>query len=214
MLLNTTPTLVLCIVLFIAPLLGAIFTCAFTKLAKKEIPPLMPQLNSYSFGQAIIIIVAAFSTERLSPGVGLATFFVFLTLVFLLLGQAWIDQAKKEKTDDYTSEIIDEKVRPHLKPGIEIDKVKNIAYSLIEEDFFPKSWTQKRSGYRRQRRREQFAELINDDFCSGLPQPLSQKDFLVSDDRTKTLRALYLFVNSLSFIFYLGSVTLLILVVS
>jgi len=189
-------------VLFIALPVSVLFTSLFALFAKKEFPPVLPELNTHSFAQAIIIIVAAFTFERPSPGIGLPTFFLFLTLFLLLVLQALLGQAKKKKTEEHISNILEEKVRRHLREGFDFEEVKAVGVSLVEEDFLPESPTQKWSGYPRRKRRKQLADLINNYFCSGLIQPLSQEDFLVPEEETKTFNFCYLLINFLSVVFY------------
>ncbi|GEM_PF-325884 len=201
-LLEESMKLVYFAILFIALPLSVLFTSLFARFAKKEFPPFLPELNTHSFAQAIIIVVAALTFEGSFQGIGLTAFFLLLIILLLVVFQALLDQAKKEKTEAHISKILAEKVRPHLKEKIDFEKIKDIGFSLVEEDFIPDSRTQKWSGYPRRTRRQQLADLINNHFCSELAQPLSETDFLVPEQETRTFNILYFLINSLSVLFY------------
>lgn len=193
------------IFLFVGPLLGPLFTRFLDRHRGKELAPFMPQLNTYSFGQAIIILVASLTIawpSEWTQGILIVAIFLFVTLVFFLIQWDLSDQEKENKTKEHVTKILDEHVRDHLKDNVDFEELKNLAFALIEEDLLPNSRTQMLSGYPRQKRREQFVKLINSHFCNELPQILTQEHFLLPVKEREVINRRYKQVVIVSCIFY------------
>lgn len=188
--------------LFIALPISVFITSLFDKIAKEEFPPILPHINNHSFAQAIIVIVAAFVLESSSRDIGLGAFSLLLLLVVLLLFQTALDQTKQKKTEKHVSSVLEQKVRNCLKKEFDFQEVKDFVLTFVQEDFLPGSWTQKWSGWPRQKRRTKLADLINAHFCDGLEQPISQEDFLLPKNETRASNVLYALINIFSVAIY------------
>src|SRR5512135_1395306 len=126
-------------VLAIAPIVGSIFISVLNLLIDREVPPVLPQINTQSFGQAMVAIVVFTVLGRAyNGGYLLADFLVIVLLFFVLLAQAGIDKRQQDKTQEHVAKVLRSKfgtrdAREHLPMLLDIAK------AMIDVDYFPDS---------------------------------------------------------------------------
>lgn len=206
------------IALLLGPILGSIIISLLNLITDREIPPILPQINSQSFGQAIVAITAtAIISQVLNPVSILTGLIVLLALFLVLLMHTWIEKRQIKKTQDHVARTLEEKVKDHLAIDVNIETLKQIAQSMVDVDFFPNSITNSLSEFPRRARRELFVKLINQCVNSSdsiQNVKINEEELLVPEDQRKGLNFFYIFISVASFLLYIVSIVVLISVTS
>jgi hypothetical protein len=209
------------VALVLFPIIGTLITSIFYAVAGKEIPPLLPQINGFSVGQAAIALVATFQINKeASAGVVIASFILFLSLIVILFFQTLIDKKQEQLTKEHVSEVLQNANKVRLKQGFAFTLVEKIGHTMVAVDLFPDSWPNQWSNYPRKSRREQLVEMINQHMTEDSPQSnppgavkhpdksLKQEDFLIPDTKGESIRRQYVILTVVSLFCYLLSIAL------
>ncbi|MBZ0317920.1 MAG: hypothetical protein K8L91_15975 [Anaerolineae bacterium] len=189
----------------LAPIISTFALNLLTLLGEKEISPIIPQINGFSFGQLVGAWFAVLIVNQEGKFAPLSTLGGAL-YVFVLL-QVLIDKQQKQITKDHVWGVL--KNRFGLSPD-RLKAIQEISDSLIEADFFPNSllnqfnnW----SGHSRQKRREQLLQLVKvsvrNTAQAHTQGEIDEKVFIVPIEKRRGLRVAYFLVTSASLLIYL-----------
>lgn len=196
------------LILFIAPFMGTIITGFFDLLIDNDVAPLLPQMNGYTFGQALVALAATFLVlQQPTQPAGFGAFIVFVALIFVLVLSAWIDKHQKDITYERISEVLDDKAKIQWKNVDDSIFIKEISRWLLRVDFIPGSPVEKVTNSRK-KRRQKLVALINGHFA--VTSQLTEKDFEIPEETRVRWRNIQLGITVFSLIFYGASIIALI----
>jgi hypothetical protein len=202
------------IILFFAPFIGTLIASLINLVINREIPPILPQINLQSFGQAFVaMVVLGLITQTTKTVFLLSDALVIVFLFIVLLAQAFIDKRQTEETRKHVRKVLKEKVEINLTEKIDLSPIYEVAESLIDVDYFPDSIANELSGRKRRDRRNQFINIFASclENKGGMKISLSEKDFLVPNNEAAFLKNAYVIISGVSVFLYFVSILLSVL---
>jgi hypothetical protein len=197
------------VILLIAPIIGSILISLLNLIIERDIPPFLPQINSQSFGQAIVAIVALLLiSQTINPTILLIGVAVLVFLFFTLLLQALIEKRQLKTTQDHVIEVLDDALKQNLRNGISSSEIRDLAASLIDVDFFPESLPNQLSSYPRKKRREKFLGMVSKCLQNDDHLTINEDDLLVPPEKRRGLNIAYIVVTGMSLFLYIVSIIL------
>jgi hypothetical protein len=197
----------LLLVLILAPLLGPFLSMVYSLLSDETIPPLIPQLQSFAFGQSVVALTTLLVVGPYPSSRGGGLYLLLLVVLFLIiLVQAVIFGRQRTKTREHIARTVLDRDRVHLRPEVDIAVLTQIGYSAVPVDFFPRSLAMRMSDSQASKRRQLFIDLIN--LMSTSPARLTPDDLLVPEPSRRTINQIYAALALMSSAAYVATICL------
>jgi len=199
------------VVLLLAPIIGSFLISLIYSLIGREIPPILPLINSQSLGQALVtmVVLGLGSKDAKAPYL-LVDALIILILFFDLLAQANVDKRQEEETQKNVRRALIQKLGPKITQKTNFENLIEVAKSMIDVDYIPDSYTNRFSGFPRQERRKQFLNFVR--LCmadeGGESINISENDLLVPENERVSLNKAYFWITGISFLLYVISVAI------
>lgn len=199
------------IALYITPFFGTFLTTAFEVIRDKPIPPILPQINGFSLSTAFVALATGVVVgQEINREQFILGILLLLALFAIQVAHAAIQRGQERITRKHIEDKLEEIT---LKTDVNRKIVTEIATEYIDVDFIVTFSLTNRIWGVRQRRREQFATLIQGLAISqktSKGESIDQELFIVPSEKRIALNLFYTAIAILSVVSYVASIRLLI----